>query len=321
MGTSRSTLPVHITSTHDHPATVTASSSQSQIPHMNTNPNRTSRVFANRVPRIPQPVNPLALSPDSDDGVPDRLWFSQDFMLGAGMVIIQPTTGKIVLLREGYTDPRDTTKIIYSWFLPKGRKDRDESLEQTALREAYEESGLRVSFLPLLIPNHAPLPPDLHPDVYYLPCHEPICINLHKWAKKRNNPNDYGGEYLTHWYVGQIPDDARVEQGTRMDDELGYETCLVTLEQALGLLRPGSILARIVRKAYALWLETRERLGSPEWQKFLAEMGHDLTSLGLGPALGPVLASRERQARASASAASLSASSSRSRNRTRAGSL
>jgi 8-oxo-dGTP pyrophosphatase MutT (NUDIX family) len=51
------------------------------------------------------------------------------------VVIIQPATGKVVLV----TDKRER------WFLPKGRKDKGESLEQTALREAYEEVN---EFLP-----------------------------------------------------------------------------------------------------------------------------------------------------------------------------
>jgi 8-oxo-dGTP pyrophosphatase MutT (NUDIX family) len=58
-------------------------------------------------------------------------------MLGAGMVIIQPSTEKVLLVNE--------TERHY-WFLPRGRKDVGESLEQTALREAYEE----VSNLSLL---------------------------------------------------------------------------------------------------------------------------------------------------------------------------
>jgi 8-oxo-dGTP pyrophosphatase MutT (NUDIX family) len=51
-------------------------------------------------------------------------------MLGAGMVILQPATGRIVVVHEtarGY------------WFLPKGRKDVGESLADAAVREAYEE--------------------------------------------------------------------------------------------------------------------------------------------------------------------------------------
>ena len=51
-------------------------------------------------------------------------------MLGAGMVLIQENTHKIVVVYE--------TMKKY-WFFPRGRKDIGESLEQTALREAYEE--------------------------------------------------------------------------------------------------------------------------------------------------------------------------------------
>lgn len=66
----------------------------------------------------------------STPSVPDSAWCASDFMLGAGMVIIQPSTSKIVLVF-------DTNSKL--WFLPKGRKDLGESLEQTVLREAYEE--------------------------------------------------------------------------------------------------------------------------------------------------------------------------------------
>jgi 8-oxo-dGTP pyrophosphatase MutT (NUDIX family) len=51
-------------------------------------------------------------------------------MLGAGMVVLQPETRRMVVVH----DPRSGR-----WFLPKGRKDVGESLEQAALREAYEE--------------------------------------------------------------------------------------------------------------------------------------------------------------------------------------
>jgi 8-oxo-dGTP pyrophosphatase MutT (NUDIX family) len=76
------------------------------------------------------PVHPL--SERSTAAVPTSIFHATDFVLGAGMVIIQPSTAKVVLL----TDQRER------WFLPKGRKDKGESLEQTALREAYEEVRL-----------------------------------------------------------------------------------------------------------------------------------------------------------------------------------
>lgn len=76
------------------------------------------------------------LSERSTPAIPDSIFHATDFILGAGVVIIQPATGKVVLV----TDKRER------WFLPKGRKDKGESLEQTALREAYEEVRLMNSF-------------------------------------------------------------------------------------------------------------------------------------------------------------------------------
>ena len=73
------------------------------------------------------PTHPL--SERSTAAIPNSIFHARDFILGAGVVIIQPSTSKIVLV----TDKRER------WFLPKGRKDKGESLEQTALREAYEE--------------------------------------------------------------------------------------------------------------------------------------------------------------------------------------
>ncbi|EJD51086.1 hypothetical protein AURDEDRAFT_57543, partial [Auricularia subglabra TFB-10046 SS5] len=54
-----------------------------------------------------------------------------DFLLGAGAVIIQPSTHRVCILEEAGR-----------FFLPRGRKDVGESLEQAALREAYEEDAV-----------------------------------------------------------------------------------------------------------------------------------------------------------------------------------
>lgn len=72
----------------------------------------------------------IPLSTYSTPLVPDSNWAATDFLLGAGMVIIQPSSRQIVIVH----DPPSG-----AYFLPKGRKDIGESLEQTALREAYEE--------------------------------------------------------------------------------------------------------------------------------------------------------------------------------------
>ncbi|KAI0673133.1 hypothetical protein C8Q78DRAFT_930406, partial [Trametes maxima] len=197
-------------------------------------------------------------SPLSDPGIPDGMWFSQDFMLGAGMVVIQPSSGKIVVLLETEKDSRGREKRY--WFLPKGRKDVGESLEQTALREAYEESGLRVSFLPLIMPTNAPTEPRSPEHDPRRPITEPIYVQMTQWRQRRYARIGYGahgGEYLTFWYVGQIPANATIESGTRMPDEVGYQTYLLTYEEATTVLQ-GTGQDQIVHTAYSLWQGTQQ---------------------------------------------------------------
>ena len=69
------------------------------------------------------------LSDKSTPAIPDSFFHATEFILGAGIVVIQPSTGKIVVVENGEG----------RWFLPKGRKDEGESLDKTALREGYEE--------------------------------------------------------------------------------------------------------------------------------------------------------------------------------------
>ena len=83
-----------------------------------------------RLPRNRLRPRPAQLSVFSSPPIDNSLFFANDFMLGAGMVILQPSSGKVVLVYD--------TQDKY-WFLPRGRKDVGETLEQTALREAHEE--------------------------------------------------------------------------------------------------------------------------------------------------------------------------------------
>jgi 8-oxo-dGTP pyrophosphatase MutT (NUDIX family) len=76
--------------------------------------------------------------------IPDSCFWTQDFMLGASMVVIQPSSGKVVVVNN---------TARHSWFLPRGRKDIGESLEQCALREAYEEVRPRYFGSPTLPPS------------------------------------------------------------------------------------------------------------------------------------------------------------------------
>lgn len=94
-----------------------------------------------RIAATQQSFTPQKLSNYSTRTVPDSSWFSADIQLGAGVVIIQPSTGKIVLLSDMFKE-KDANGKEYeyeAYFLPKGRKDIGESLETAALREGYEE--------------------------------------------------------------------------------------------------------------------------------------------------------------------------------------
>lgn len=75
-------------------------------------------------------TTPRVYSRNSTKSIPDSCFWTHDFLLSASMVIIQPSSGKVVLVND---------TELGTWFLPRGRKDIGETLEQCALREAYEE--------------------------------------------------------------------------------------------------------------------------------------------------------------------------------------
>ncbi|KAF9484164.1 hypothetical protein BDN70DRAFT_798276 [Pholiota conissans] len=197
---------------------------------------------------LPPPVPPL--SSFSTTGVRDSVWCSLDMMLGAGMIIIQENTHKIVVVYE--------TKKEY-WFFPRGRKDVGESLETAALREGYEESGYRAQFMPLFNPTRQPHSPE-DTDGDLKPNTEPIAVTLTSWKPKttrQGEPYDSGGEYLTTWYVGRIPEDAVKDTGTGMWDEQHYESHLLSFEEAVQRVWGQELM--ILRYAWTIYGNTLEK--------------------------------------------------------------
>lgn len=80
-----------------------------------------------------------------------QVWTSDAFVLSAGTVLFRRSPEnnelQICILHNLKTG---------KWNLPKGRKDRGESLEVTAVRETYEETGYPCEILPCRIPTRAP---------------------------------------------------------------------------------------------------------------------------------------------------------------------
>ena len=81
------------------------------------------------------------------------------------------------------------------------------------------KSGYQVEFLPLHIPSCAPAPPE-DPDAYVRLNTEPILVTLTSWSATSagRGRRRYPGEYLTSWYVGQIPKDAVCVSPIHSDD-------------------------------------------------------------------------------------------------------
>ncbi|CAK5271517.1 unnamed protein product [Mycena citricolor] len=182
--------------------------------------------------------------------VENSSWASNNFLLGAGMVVLQPSTMKVAIV---YDSGRKT------WFLPRGRKDIGESLEATALREAYEESGYQVEPLPLFTFSRQPAPPG-KPDAGDIPNCEPIYV-LTSYFRERRHRGGYvspAGEYLTFWYAGQIGPDAVHHENTGMPDEANFQTFLVDQNEAR--VRLVSSESKIVEYAFALYKVTTEEL-------------------------------------------------------------
>lgn len=80
---------------------------------------------------------------------------SHNLMISAGTVAVDPS-GHLVAILRFTTDPSLTQ-------LPKGRKNISEDLLSAALRETYEETGLRVQALPLKIATRATPTSDMSP--------------------------------------------------------------------------------------------------------------------------------------------------------------
>ncbi|KAH6894166.1 hypothetical protein B0T10DRAFT_241107 [Thelonectria olida] len=103
---------------------------------------------------------PFAANPDYTPAdflkTQQRHYASEDFIISCGCVPVDPALRKIAILRET-TDPEH--EIVS---LPKGRKNIGEDLQTAALRETYEETGIRFLGLKLRTATRA-TPTPKHP--------------------------------------------------------------------------------------------------------------------------------------------------------------
>ncbi|KAF8955371.1 hypothetical protein BDZ97DRAFT_1595983, partial [Flammula alnicola] len=194
---------------------------------------------------------PPPLSRFSTPAVKDSAWASSDFMLGAGMVIIQKQTNLIVVLK-------DKQRGHSKWFFPRGRKDMEESLEQTALREAYEEASYHPKFIPLYNPTRQPVAPSQRELYNKQPFNaEPVYLTLTACQPKTKcnaELQDGGKEYLITWYAGQIDEKADRLTGIGMHNEQHYQSYLLPYDQALEKVSASEKM--VLQYTWALYVRT-----------------------------------------------------------------
>ncbi|RSL53797.1 hypothetical protein CEP54_010211 [Fusarium duplospermum] len=97
------------------------------------------------------------------------------------------------------------------YLLPKGRKDLDEPLEQTAQRETFEETGIRVRLLPVNIDTLATLPSSIKAKDRPTGVTEPIAV-----TQRFNTKNILK---IIFWYVAAGDSTTAREEGTQQENE------------------------------------------------------------------------------------------------------
>ncbi|KAF5659078.1 nudix domain-containing protein [Fusarium heterosporum] len=142
------------------------------------------------------------------------LVFSDQFAISCGTVTIDRKLSRILLIRW-----RKTGEVM----LPKGRKEVGENLENTALRETFEETGVTPHLLPVDIVSLATTNPGFPRPQEVV---EPFAV-----SQRTTN----GILKIIFWYMAIADSTAAPEEGTQQEDE-DFETVWISFEDAGSIL-------------------------------------------------------------------------------------
>ena len=144
---------------------------------------------------------------------------SDTFVISCGTITLDPAQVKMLLIRW---------KKNGEVFLPKGRKNIGETLEDAAVRETYEETGVRVTLLPLPIPTLAT--PGATAKLDCGLSTEPVAFSQRTMGD--------GTLKLIFWFAAQGDSTAVPDVGTQEEGE-NFEPVWVGLEHAVQTLTFG----------------------------------------------------------------------------------
>ena len=142
------------------------------------------------------------------------LHLSDTFCISCGTVTLDTARAKILLIRWS------ENQEIY---LPKGRKNIGETLEDAALRETYEETGSRVTLFRLPVPTLATLAGDVEAVGQMSATTEPVAISQRLVHDKLK---------IIFWFAARGDSTAVPETGTQQEGE-DFEPLWVDLDSGV----------------------------------------------------------------------------------------
>ncbi|EGN93543.1 hypothetical protein SERLA73DRAFT_189250 [Serpula lacrymans var. lacrymans S7.3] len=153
---------------------------------------------------------------------PTTQYFGSDFVISAGSILFRKAseTGhiQICILWQ---------RRKHEWLLPKGRKDRGESIEVAAVRETFEETGYPCEILPCNMPTRAPVAHVDATDVVRIAddAIEPFAVTVRDLGRK--------GVKFIWWYLTRVIGEKR--EGTQMASE-AFDSYFFDAEEAIAKL-------------------------------------------------------------------------------------
>ncbi|KAG5641541.1 hypothetical protein DXG03_004800 [Asterophora parasitica] len=140
---------------------------------------------------------------------PTQQYLPGEFVISAGSVLFHktPEGGHEICIVHS------TAFGLDEWLLPKGRKDRGESIEAAAVRETFEETGYPCALWPQRLATRAPVPGvSESADVAVIGdgIVEPLAVTVRDLGEK--------GAKIIWWYITLTTGEARVE-GTQAEYE------------------------------------------------------------------------------------------------------
>jgi 8-oxo-dGTP pyrophosphatase MutT (NUDIX family) len=142
------------------------------------------------------------------------LFFSDEFAISCGTVTIDVRESKVLLIHMRKNG---------EYMLPKGRKDVGESLEATALRETYEETGIKAQLLPVAIDSQATSTQGQDRPKAIT---EPIAVSQRMTQ---------GGLKIIFWYVGVADSTIPPVEGTQQENE-SFQTVWVKFDEVESII-------------------------------------------------------------------------------------